>query len=221
MKTQRKFEAIIFDIGNVLLETSFAKTDEAMAKLTDLSVEELTKTVFTSPEAREMWRKSQVGETNLEEFCNEVLGLLGVSKKEIDHEKLKQTLTSSGCENPHIWELLEVFVEVNPKIKRAIISNNTPLYKESGQRLTPKLYTFFSPKNIIMSHEVGMMKPDPAIFTFTSQKIGVAIANSILIDDNTENVERFREMGGVTIQYDCSKNTIMFLWKELHKLGLM
>jgi len=221
MNPQRKFGAIICDIGNVLLKVSFAKTDEVMAKLTGLELDVLIKTLFTSPEAREMWRKSQVGETNLEEFCDEVLILLDISKKEIPHKKLKQSLTSSGRKNPEIWELLEVFVEVNPNIVRAIISNNTPLYKESGQRLMPKLYTFFSPENIIMSHEVGMMKPDPAIFTFTSQKIGVAIANSILIDDNTENVERFREMGGVAIQYDCSKNSIMFLWKELHKLGLM
>lgn len=221
MNARPQIDAIIFDIGNVLLGYSFKITDLAISKLTGLSVEEVIKTVFTSHEAREVWHKTQIGETNLEEFYTEIIGLLGVSKKDISLEDLKKALNSSGCENTEIWELIETFAEVNPKIKRAIISNNTPIYTEGGEKLMPRLRDFFSPEDIIMSYEVGMMKPNPTIFTTTCEKLGVKIANTVLIDDNVENIEQFRKIGGIAIQYDCSKHYIVHLWTELGNLGLL
>ncbi|MCF6276388.1 MAG: HAD-IA family hydrolase [Candidatus Magasanikbacteria bacterium] len=221
MEMQSQVYAIVFDIGNVLLATSFQKTNKAMAELTGLSVEEVVKTFFKNPTARKIWRQSQMGKINLEKFCNEILSLLNVSGQNISHEELKQALTSSGSENPEIWELIETFAEINPKVKRAIISNNASLYRESGQKLMPRLGEFFSPENIFMSHKVGLMKPDPAIFTSTCKKLGVAIENIVLVDDNTENVEQFRKMGGVAIQYDCSKHYIVHLWTKLGNIGLL
>lgn len=50
-------------------------------------------------------------------------------------------------------------------------------------------------KDIVVSGEVGMIKPDPAIYQLTLERIGSKAEDCLFIDDNEENVDAARVFG--------------------------
>jgi putative hydrolase of the HAD superfamily len=51
------------------------------------------------------------------------------------------------------------------------------------------------------SCELGIAKPDPAIYTYTCEKLGVAPSEALFLDDKIENVEAARQVGLKAIQF--------------------
>jgi len=51
------------------------------------------------------------------------------------------------------------------------------------------------------SCELGLVKPDPAIYTFTCAQLGVAPADSLFIDDKIENVRAAEQLGLHALQF--------------------
>ena len=52
---------------------------------------------------------------------------------------------------------------------------------------------------IIISCEVGMIKPDPAIFNLMLDRLGVKVDESVFIDDRIKNIDGAKELGLHTI----------------------
>lgn len=48
---------------------------------------------------------------------------------------------------------------------------------------------------VVLSSDVGIVKPDPAIFNFTSDKLGVVPEECLMVDDLAVNVEAARSVG--------------------------
>ena len=48
---------------------------------------------------------------------------------------------------------------------------------------------------ILISGEVGLIKPDPAIFELAIRRTGVEASQCLLIDDNAENVAAAKRLG--------------------------
>ena len=53
----------------------------------------------------------------------------------------------------------------------------------------------------VNSAEVGLRKPDPAIFYLTLEQLGVAPQQAVFLDDNLRNVDSARELGIHTVQF--------------------
>jgi 2-haloacid dehalogenase len=63
-------------------------------------------------------------------------------------------------------------------------------------------YDFFNLfEQIIVSGEVKLIKPDPAIYNLLLQQIGLTSADCLMIDDSADNVEASRKMGFLTIHF--------------------
>jgi putative hydrolase of the HAD superfamily len=54
---------------------------------------------------------------------------------------------------------------------------------------------------IILSAEVGLMKPDPRIFHAALKALNVQSAEAIFVDDFVQNVEGARAIGMVAVQF--------------------
>jgi hypothetical protein len=67
------------------------------------------------------------------------------------------------------------------------------------------------------SCELGIAKPDPAIYTYTCEKLDVAPAEALFLDDKAENIRAAKEVGLVGIQF---KN-IEQLQRDLETRGLL
>ncbi|MBT9330435.1 HAD family hydrolase [Paracidobacterium acidisoli] len=67
------------------------------------------------------------------------------------------------------------------------------------------------------SCEVGLIKPDPAIYTWTCEKIGVPPQEALFLDDRAENVEAAKTVGLYAIQF----RNVDQLRVELESTGLL
>jgi 2-haloacid dehalogenase len=68
--------------------------------------------------------------------------------------------------------------------------------------LVKKRYDFFNLfEKIILSGEVGLIKPDPRIFELASKEIGSPAEECLLIDDSATNIETARRLGFETVHY--------------------
>ncbi|OYY71590.1 HAD family phosphatase [Sphingomonas sp. 28-63-12] len=50
-------------------------------------------------------------------------------------------------------------------------------------------------RDIVVSGDVGLMKPDPAIYALALKRFGLAAGEAFFVDDNPANVEAARAMG--------------------------
>lgn len=94
-------------------------------------------------------------------------------------------------------------VDILRRLKRA----GYPLYglsnwsAETYPRVRDR-YDFFELFNeIILSGDVRMNKPEPAIFDLTLHRIGRQAQECLLIDDTERNIRTAREMGFVTVHF--------------------
>lgn len=79
-------------------------------------------------------------------------------------------------------------------------------------------YEFFKLfEDIIISGEVKIVKPDPAIFKLMVDKIGHTPQECLLIDDTSANTAVAQQLGFATIQFQSPEQ----LGVELQKLGLI
>jgi putative hydrolase of the HAD superfamily len=54
---------------------------------------------------------------------------------------------------------------------------------------------------VVISFEVGCVKPDPEIFQLTLDRLGVAPADALFVDDRLENIEGARRLGIDTFHF--------------------
>ena len=110
-------------------------------------------------------------------------------------------------------------VAILRKLKRA----GYPLYglsnwsAETFPRVRNKYAFFDLLDDIILSGDVKMIKPDPAIFNLLLTRIGYAAHNCLLIDDSRANVVTAKSLGFNTVHFKSPPQ----LESELQQLGLL
>ena len=71
--------------------------------------------------------------------------------------------------------------------------------------------------DIVISGEVGMIKPEPEIFQHMLERIGTAASACLFIDDALANVEQAQKMGITAIQFHSPQQ----LEADLHEMGVL
>jgi len=102
-------------------------------------------------------------------------------------------------------ELMTFARSLRPGLRTAILSNSA----HGARREEVARYSFddfFDP--IIYSHEVGLAKPDPAVFLLTCARTGVSPDETIFIDDVPGHVAAARELGIHAILHISTPATI-------------
>lgn len=104
---------------------------------------------------------------------------------------------------------------LRPRVRTAILSNSG----DGARREEQARYGFeddFDP--IIYSHEVGLAKPDPAVFELTWTRIGVAPEEMIFIDDVPGHVDAASRLGIHAINHTRTSRTIAAVTELLTEL---
>jgi 2-haloacid dehalogenase len=70
---------------------------------------------------------------------------------------------------------------------------------------------------LILSGEVGVAKPDPAIFHHLLQELDLPAQACLFIDDSFPNIEEAKRLGFATIHYETPDQ----LREELREIGLL
>ena len=197
-------QAIIFDLGNVLLrvdEMRFARRLAAQATKNPATLVEF----FTRSAAVIEY---STGKSSARKFYEAVV-------RETSFGGTFEEFTT-------IWN--EIFTPIQPtlslamnlkgKLPRIILSNTNALHMDYVFREFPEIRDF---DGHILSHDVGHLKPDAPIYNLTLQRYGLQAERTVFIDDLAANCAGARAVGLQTIQCQ-SPNQVC---RELTKLGVL
>jgi putative hydrolase of the HAD superfamily len=95
----------------------------------------------------------------------------------------------------------------------AILSNIGDDVLASVERTFDWIHRFDA---LVWSYQLGIAKPDPAIYRYTLSKLGTQPEETLFIDDKRLNVEAARALGIQAIEYSCVER----LREELIAKGL-
>jgi epoxide hydrolase-like predicted phosphatase len=192
-------EAVIFDYGGVLSTTPFAGIAEFERKMgyPERSLSQLLFGKGASPQGptEEIpdhdWHLLETGRMSLEEFHERLVtrseAALG---RPLDLGIYAQFLRELGV-GVH-WMIIHRVRELRAEgYRTAILTNNVKEWGRYWKESIP-LDLF---ELVVDSCDVGLRKPDPAIFRLTCERLGVAPEGAVFLDDTRRHVETARSVG--------------------------
>ena len=196
-------QAIIFDLGNVLIrveEWRFAARLAARATKNPATLVEF----FNRSAAVAAY---STGRSSAHEFYDAVT-------QETSFRGTFEEFATIWCEifTP-IPATLTLAMNLKGKLPRIILSNTNALHMEYVFREFPVIRDF---DGHILSHEVGLLKPDAAIYELALQRYGLPAAQTVFIDDLEANCAGARAVGLRVIQCKSADQVC----RELTRLGI-
>ena len=128
---------------------------------------------------------------------------------EVDMDPILAVFRRGGVINQETIALIE---RLAPELRLAIVTNNVPETRKSWQRKIP-LARF---EVVIDSSEVGLRKPDPAIYELLLERLGLPGAEVAYVDDWEGNLEPAAALGMRTVLF----TTAAECERELRALGI-
>jgi putative hydrolase of the HAD superfamily len=185
-------DVVIFDLGNVLIRVDEAKSAARFAAATGKTPAEVLRYFTATPHATEL----ALGKITSRQFYRTVAHDMG--------------FTGSFEELAHIWN--DIFSPMEPMIvlakelatrrPRILLSNTNVLHMEWFMREYPWLAEFDA---LLFSHELGLLKPNRAIYDVAVQRAGLPAARCLFIDDLSANVDGARQAGLQAVQFESAE----------------
>lgn len=183
-------EAIIFDLGGVLLNLDYDLTEKAFVSLGMANFGES----YSQLQQTHLFDRFERGEISSFHFVNKLLDLLPVG--------------TTANQVVHAWdamildfpvERLQFLEGLSKKYRLFLLSNTNDLHIDAVRRALDKavghrnLEQYF--EKTYFSSAIGMRKPDSNIFEFVCSENNLDPAKTIFIDDSPQHVEGARAVG--------------------------
>lgn len=174
--------AVFFDFGGVIQRTEFQAPRQYLGQRFGMDYEDIDKLVFGSPSARQ----ASVGEITEDVHWTNVLKRLKRPAAEL------QTIKDEFFGGDVIdRELVEFIRSLRGKFHVGLISNawggmRAHLKKE-------RLLELF--ETVVISAEVGVMKPEARIYSIALEQAGVKAEEAVFVDDVQVNIDACRQIG--------------------------
>lgn len=198
-------QAIIWDMGGVLVRTSDWNPRYKWEDRLGLERMELTNMVFFS----EVADQASIGKAEAEDIWRWVGKELALSEEDL--QQLRQDYWSGDAVD---YELIDVIRSHRGSYKTAMLSNAWPNLRPAIENQW-KFDDAFD--LMVISAEVGLVKPDARIYQHTLQALEVEPSASVFLDDFIENVEGARSVGMQAIHF---QDPTQALGELNHLLGL-
>jgi epoxide hydrolase-like predicted phosphatase len=180
--------AVFIDFGGVIMRTENKAPRAQMAEKLGMTSHELEKIFFES----ESSQRASTGEIAEEVHWQAVAKVLGVNQP--GAKKVIDAFFSGDQADDNLLDFLR---SLRPEHKVGLISNAW-----SGLRALITSHKFEDVfDEMIISAEVGVMKPDPRIYHLALERLGTKPEESVFLDDVLMNVEAARSVGMCAIHF--------------------
>jgi putative hydrolase of the HAD superfamily len=146
------------------------------------------KSRFPSPEAEEIKKNtfydSDIGKISEKELFNRLSNIVNIAPSDIEKEIYNSVILNK--------ELIQLIIELKKKYKIGLCSNAISSYIRRILKENDMENIFDS---IIISSEVGIVKPDPEIYAKSLESLGMNAKEVVFIDDTLANVEEAKKLG--------------------------
>jgi FMN phosphatase YigB (HAD superfamily) len=184
-----ELRAVVWDLGGVLVRTEDRAPRSAAAARCGQTYADLDRLVFNGASAVEAVH----GRRLAPDHWRAVAAELGVGAADLP---ALQRDFWGGDRLDH--DLIALIRSLRPRWQTALLSNH---FSDLRQRLADEWAIADAFDVIVISAEVGLTKPDPAIFQLTLDRLGVAPAEAVFIDDFRENIAAAAALGWRTIHF--------------------
>lgn len=183
-------KAVIFDVGGVLIRTQNRLGREKWAAKLGMDSWDFENFVFRSDSGRQ----SELGQKSVAEHWQWLGQHFGLAESQLT--EMRRGFFAGDVLN-------EPLVAHVRRLRRAgfptgLLSN----FGDNARRLWAETYPFITLfDGVIISSEVGIMKPDPQIYQLAADSVGTMPEDILFIDDFAENTAGASAVGMQTVHY--------------------
>ncbi|XP_064209433.1 acyl-CoA dehydrogenase family member 10-like [Anguilla rostrata] len=193
----RRYKAVIFDMGGVLLPSPYHKATE-WEEQNGIPKGTIGQAIRAGGEGN-AWKKFMRGELGAEEFvdafgkeCSQIAGC------PVSASSFLQALTTGPMARP-LPAMMEAVQCVRAEgLKTAVLSNNFRL--QGGATYLPVDRSAFDV--VVESCVEGVCKPDPRIYRLCADRLGVSPEAAVFLDDIGGNLKAAAQLGMRTIKVE-------------------
>ena len=176
-------KAIIFDFGRVITAQKLLSLFRSYEIELGLDPDTINSIMFDS----QAWQDALLGRKTTEEFWHLIGPELGLNTAG-EVNRFRRRYHADEAINEAVLDLIR---KLRGHYKLAILSNAPP---DLTRRLADwEMRDLF--EVVFCSGDEGMIKPDPAAFKLTIERLGVEPGEAVFIDDTPEHVEAARKLG--------------------------
>ncbi len=199
----RSYDAVLFDFGGVFTPSPFDAVHAAASEI-GLAPERLVSFVFGpyDEDTDHAWHRLERGEITIGEARDAIMETARREGHDVDPIQL---LLRMGGAEPHPGWIDRVAALRNEGYRTALVTNNVIEFREHWRRLLPVDALFDA---VVDSSEVGVRKPDPAIYRLALERVGgVAPERAVFLDDYPGNIDAATALGlsGVRVTDDVAR----------------
>lgn len=189
-------EAIIFDLGGVIIDIDPSCSLQAFAELTNKPVEQVARSI----EQAGVFEQYESGMVDDHAFFD-------LLRTTLDTQASSEVLQ-------HAWNTLlgsiplhkiEAIRKLSEQYRIFLLSNTNKIHFEAVQEIlyhSAGLPSFdVLMEGVVLSYEVGMRKPDASIYTYVLDTFSLQPSKTVFIDDNVPNIEAAAALGIAAVHY--------------------
>ncbi len=185
----RKYSAIVFDLGQVLVRFDYKYFVEKVNKHKAGIGEQFLELYKNNYHVHRDFEKGKISEKN---FIAQMLEYL---EHKIDGETFCRYWSDIFSFN---YDVIALLPELKKNYKLYLLSNTNSIHKKYGYGNYQFLKLF---DHVFLSHEVGFVKPEQEIYRAVEKFSGFSSNEHIFIDDILEYVDAAKSIGWDGIQF--------------------
>ncbi|MDP8242160.1 MAG: HAD family phosphatase [Candidatus Celaenobacter antarcticus] len=205
MPTQ-KYKALIFDLGNVIIDISPKNTCDYWAEICGIDPREL----YVAFPFDETYAKFERGEISPDIFRAHVMKCLKIdlTKRNFD-EGWEQILIQLRKNIP------EMLQDLSKSFRIVALSNTNEIHVPMWLEMCKPILPYF--EKIFPSNEIGYRKPEHNAYRFVLDYLQLSPEEIVFLDDNHENILAAEKVGMKVVQVESYYQ----MMKKLKKIGIM
>lgn len=182
-------DAIIFDLGGVILNLDPQKTFDSLASITGFSQLELVEYG-----KNDIFKQYEKGEITSAEFR---IGLGKLFKIDVANETIDDAWNAMLLDLP--VNRLEMIGRLRSSFKTFVLSNTNEIHIAAIDEIVTNatngncIANYFN--EVYFSHKVGMRKPETEIFEMVLSRNSLDKSKTLFIDDTLEHIKSAKKLG--------------------------
>lgn len=181
---------IIFDLGGVLLNLDYGRTNQAFR---DMGLEEIDR-IYSQKLQQQLFDDYETGRISSEEFRSEVSKLVG---RQVDPAHIDEAWNAMLLDLPPAR--IALLKQLKEKYRLFLLSNTNDIHITSYSNYLLRTFGFPNLSHIFekeyYSYRVGKRKPNRDIFELVINENGLDPNETLFIDDSIQHVEGARHAG--------------------------
>ena len=194
MSTERRFAAVLFDLGGVVFPSPFDAFDRYDERA-GIEVGFTRSLIRTSSETG-AWAALERSELSMPEFFAALEAEATERGQSISAAKIMVTIAEESGPRPAMVHAIRTLRAEGFRV--GALTNNWA--QESGDSTPPGMSELDLFHAVIESAKEGLRKPDPRIYELALSRLGASATETVFLDDLGINLKPARAMGMATIK---------------------